>query len=386
MKPSPTATVSDHLLAPFARKTSSGRYLPEVDGLRFVAIAWVALFHMREHFFFEDPWQEIVGMNVLGFLAHRGHFGVQLFFAISGFILSLPFAMHHLGMSNKPVVVKSFYWRRVTRLEPPYVICLLALFLYHALHAPDLGAYLSESLPHLAASAGYLQQPIYSDWSTINHVAWSLEIEIQFYLLAPLICQVFRIASTIQRRLLFILSIIASALFHETSNGLLFRYLPGQLHYFLIGLLLVDFYLVTWNQEKSRHHWWDWLGLISWTLLPNWPLLRPFINDFLPVLTFFAFAGTLRGNCLSSLFRIRWLTVIGGMCYTIYLYHITIFGCITHYLNIQVGNPLSVGVNLAVTSLGVLFFSSILFLLIERPCMDPTWPAKLRKRFSQWAR
>ena len=52
--------------------------------------------------------------------------GVLLFFTISGFILGLPFARQYL-VAARPVSF-GFYRRRVTRLEPPYLISMLLLF------------------------------------------------------------------------------------------------------------------------------------------------------------------------------------------------------------------------------------------------------------------
>ena len=56
---------------------------------------------------------------------------MPLFFAISGFILALPFAEHYLSGAPRPTLGR-YYVRRVTRIEPPYVInltILLALML-----------------------------------------------------------------------------------------------------------------------------------------------------------------------------------------------------------------------------------------------------------------
>jgi peptidoglycan/LPS O-acetylase OafA/YrhL len=41
---------SDRILAPFQRRTSSGRYLPEIDGLRCLAVVLVVLFHSHGFF------------------------------------------------------------------------------------------------------------------------------------------------------------------------------------------------------------------------------------------------------------------------------------------------------------------------------------------------
>ena len=57
-------------------------------------------------------------------LLRTGHVGVQLFFIISGFVVALPFAMHHLA-DGKKVNLRRFFLRRLTRIEPPYMIALI---------------------------------------------------------------------------------------------------------------------------------------------------------------------------------------------------------------------------------------------------------------------
>ena len=51
-------------------------------------------------------------------------------------------------------------------------------------------------LPHFFASLFYAHGLVYGSWSEINAVTWSLEIEVQFYILAPLLCRVFSIRPT----------------------------------------------------------------------------------------------------------------------------------------------------------------------------------------------
>ena len=70
----------------FRRITTSGGYLAEVDGLRFVAIALVVVYHIIGYLGTSPPWA------VFEWIRHYGRYGVHLFFAISGFILAVPFA------------------------------------------------------------------------------------------------------------------------------------------------------------------------------------------------------------------------------------------------------------------------------------------------------
>src|SRR5712692_5459743 len=95
------------------RITSSGRFVPEIDGLRFVAITSVVLYHLHG-FVVSDA---VVPRTQDSFRAivEHGYRGVNLFYVISGFILGLPFAAHHL--KGKPAVsLQSYFLRRVTRL------------------------------------------------------------------------------------------------------------------------------------------------------------------------------------------------------------------------------------------------------------------------------
>src|SRR5581483_4845753 len=112
-----------------------------------------------------------------------------------------PFAAHHL-LGARRVSLKAYYWRRVTRLEPPYLLAMLLCFL-------TLVFYWGQSAralwPHLLASMFYLHNIVYYSpdtmgFSTINPVAWSLEIEVQFYILAPLLACVFLIRHKWLRR------------------------------------------------------------------------------------------------------------------------------------------------------------------------------------------
>src|SRR2546430_13501195 len=103
----------------FRRITTSGEVIPEIDGLRFIAIAAVILHHLG--LFVSTQRQADEGLLLLG------QNGVELFFAISGFILAVPFAMHYLN-AGKRVKLSRYFVRRFTRLEPPYLLSLLLLF------------------------------------------------------------------------------------------------------------------------------------------------------------------------------------------------------------------------------------------------------------------
>jgi peptidoglycan/LPS O-acetylase OafA/YrhL len=67
---------------------------------------------------------------------------------ISGFILGLPFAAHYLK-GKRAVPLRPYFLRRLTRLEPPYIINLLICFTLLVLVD---GASVRTLLPHFGAS------------------------------------------------------------------------------------------------------------------------------------------------------------------------------------------------------------------------------------------
>jgi peptidoglycan/LPS O-acetylase OafA/YrhL len=90
-----------------------------MDGLRFFAIVSVVMWHIaqlvrKDH----SVLQTTFNRDVVFPFMHIGTIGVPLFFAISGFVLSLPFAEHYLNGRSRPRIGK-YYLRRITRLEPP---------------------------------------------------------------------------------------------------------------------------------------------------------------------------------------------------------------------------------------------------------------------------
>ena len=182
--------------------------------------------------------------------------GVQLFFVISGYILAQPFLRQHVD-GGKPVSIGGFYLRRLTRLEPPYILSLL-LYAMVAAFGKHLGV-------HIAAQS-FLSSMLYVHnlhlfWPSVpslNLVTWSLEVEVQFYLLAPFLALLFCIRNVIARRAVLIGLILASAL---PSWGPMHGFmLPEQLCYFLVGFLLADLRVST--RTAWRSSLWD-LALIG---------------------------------------------------------------------------------------------------------------------------
>ena len=359
----------------FRRQTTSTTFIPEIDGLRFLAIFLVVVTHIQELYLERN--QVRLSFSRFWNFAERvfntGENGVLLFFAISGFILMLPFARYHLTRKN-PVSLNKYYLRRLTRLEPPYLIAMTLLFVLKLyVQKKDF----SELLPHFGATLLYVHTVIYQELSKITPITWSLEVEIQFYLLAPLLASVYKLPQKPRRTLLGGLIFIAPFLqyFFKLKH---FTFL-GTFQFFLVGFLLVDFYLC---QDKVTMEESLMIplgvvlaaGLILSQSTEFWGIF------FYPYLIFSFYYLVFNSTFWKSIFQNKVLTTIGGMCYSIYLLHfalISFTGTRTFSLKATRLYEPNILLQMALHLPIILFVSSIYYLLIEKPCMDPAWPKKV---------
>ena len=120
---------------------------------------------------------------------------VEFFFVLSGFILALPFARHYIKFTKK-VNLKSYFYRRLTRLEPPYIILMTVLCVAYV-YSDRIQ--ITEAINSFLASLVYSHNIIFNSPSFINVVAWSLEIEIQFYILVPILSLLFSVKNKNKR-------------------------------------------------------------------------------------------------------------------------------------------------------------------------------------------
>lgn len=368
--------LSTYLNGLFARKTSSGRVIPAIDGLRSLAIFAVIMHHLGGFVALRTPGVELQAarQTVSYRVTNVANYGVQLFFVISGFILALPFA-EQLLRNGRKVDLACYLKRRAYRLHPPYLVNLavLSLLLWCV-----KGEAWSEIGPHLLASAFYLHNVIYRSMSTINGVAWSLEIEVQFCLLAPLLAMVYRVRPATFRRCLTGLSIAAVVLWKWSIGGSVSYPLSGcivyYLDYFLAGLLLADFYVNSSRRpcEGSVGIVWNLLGLTgaaaSVALVVNESLAV-----LLPLSLSLVCAAAIRAPLWNWFFSLPTLAGFGGMCYTTYLYHFGVISLVGRYIA-----PMTAGCSYTVALAwqtvvmfpAIVVVSSVLFLLIEKPFMS----------------
>ncbi len=150
--------------------------LPGLDGLRGLACLLVFGVHFGQITRLQGQWGPF---DVARWLAN-GNTGVALFFALSGFLLGLPYWRAHAAGQPLPSAGR-FWLRRAARVLPAYFACLAALVIVNR-HWRESDAALDIGL-HLLMVFNFREASTLS----INPPFWTLAVEAQFYLLLPLL-------------------------------------------------------------------------------------------------------------------------------------------------------------------------------------------------------
>lgn len=147
-------------------------YFRGLDGLRALSVIAVI-------------WHHVTGPHEIGFLNH-GNRGVDLFFAISGFLVTTLLLRERRATGG--ISLRDFYIRRTLRIFPLYyaVLALYAVLVFATMRGTPKG---SEFWQHLPAFATYTSNWFLdfdrADSGIVFYFAWSLATEEQFYLFWP---------------------------------------------------------------------------------------------------------------------------------------------------------------------------------------------------------
>ena len=179
--------------APDALAASRNR-IDGIDLFRGLAIFLVLMNHVNMRLFLARlPYTHGLPRQLAKSLFWNGQFGVQMFFAVSGFLIA-SISLRRWGALSR-ISVAGFYKLRFARIAPLLLSLLAVLSLLHFAHLRDfvvpaktggLGrailAALTFHINVLEAHRGYLP----GNWD----VLWSLSVEEMFYLFFPLVCRV----------------------------------------------------------------------------------------------------------------------------------------------------------------------------------------------------
>ena len=366
-----TALTAEPAISP-EKSVSPARHVASLDGLRAFAVLAVMYYHARLPFY------------------HFGWIGVDLFFVLSGFLITTLLAKEHA--LNGRVSLPKFWGRRFLRLMPAYWlfvgICTILILRNVGTFTPDDGW---SKARYIASLWGYFTNyaPLELwQYQDISGPLWSLAIEEQFYfiwpflcalalmarrpwivgwllLLATLICRHFAVDDFILHTMLYTrgLSIIAGcAVALSLRNGLP-RWLRRAVNNALLrwGMIAVCIlFFATGTLVMKR---WGIAGMER-----AHQILVPLAALLFPCLTVMLWYGP--GDRISRTLSLRPMVYIGRISYGIYLYHALFKWLIWDkfpHLTEDFGWAVKVGLRTLAYFGGTIVFASLSYHAIERP-------------------
>ena len=219
----------------------AGNRLGVLDGLRGIAILLVVWFHVWQISWLRAPapW--------LQFIPETGFIGVHIFFFISGFVIIYPFIRAKIEGSDFPSW-GHFAYRRGIKIMPSYVLSLALMFAIGYQHAEQSGGTVRDIVTHLL----FIHNWFADTYGSINGVLWTLAVEVQFYVLFPLLCYAFlrspywSFIGMLTVALIFRMAIVGSPHFLQ-----LIEQLPAYLDFFSCGMLTAFLYISLRNRQLS---------------------------------------------------------------------------------------------------------------------------------------
>jgi peptidoglycan/LPS O-acetylase OafA/YrhL len=264
-----------------------GDRIPGLEGLRGLAAVAVLIYHVQRQLAPSTTELPVLSEGTL--LAH----GVTLFFVLSGFLLFRPFVVARLDNKRMPNT-RRYLVNRLLRIFPGYIAVLLvvSLLMRVAWLPPRADGEPSEygvlTLPQTLLEATLMQS--YLPWGvrTGLEVAWTLTVELTFYLMLPLLAAVAAragkpwVAVAIPVAVMFAVGI------------------AGKLWFVLSQAPLTE-------EQRTTFEWGaNWQSVISRSILVHADL---FAYGMLAALFFVALR---RGDLPAGLMRFRWVLGVGA--------------------------------------------------------------------------
>ncbi|MFV3307496.1 acyltransferase family protein [Pseudomonas sp. NY15181] len=334
------------------------KYRPDIDGLRAIAVLLVLTFH--------------AGFTQIS----SGFIGVDIFFVISGYLItSIITGQHAAGTFS----FSAFYVRRLLRLQPAILaVVLFSLVLATIFYLPDDYLRYLKSVKYLSLMTAnqFFERTTTAyagpdtEYLMLLHT-WSLAIEWQWYLFLPLM--LWAMLRWLPQRYQGVL--LVGLTFGSVCVAMwLSRHFPDKSYYFfvsrafefLIGGCVARFAEPSHLQGRlGTAAGIASLAVIGYCATRNEILLG--FPEYHAVAVCLATAmllhlGRSNGNPATRLLTVRPLVFVGGLSYSLYLWHWPIFA-LTRYL----GLPQSAAFSLLylVVAFGLSYLS---YCLIEQPC------------------
>lgn len=328
------------------------QYRPEIDGLRAVSVTAVVLYHAMPS------------------LAPGGFFGVDIFFVISGFLIT---RIIHDEIRAGTFSVFEFWKRRVRRIIPAFAVVCVASTILAAivLFPPD---FVDHSIDLMSAAGFVANITFYFNTHYFSAPAvlkpllhlWSLSVEEQFYLLFPLIALVAARLRCLASALVIlgIFSLISSLYFVRVDPSAVFYLLPFRAWELMLGagLVVCGF---RWSPAPMTAAIVSALGVLA--ILYSILVFDPAIESAASasVLPCLGAAAILRMNVRHSLSVVLSnapIVFLGAISYSLYLWHWPLLAFSRYYLM----GPLSLWQSIAVIFVSVVL-AALSWKFVEQP-------------------
>ena len=303
------------------------KYRKEIDGLRGIAIIPVILYHLNIPFF------------------SGGYIGVDIFFVISGFLIT---SIIHNNIKEKKFSLLDFYERRLRRIIPIlYLILILSIpFTLINFIEVDSRNFFESLFAVITFSSNFLFWLEEGEYFTRENSlkpllhTWSLSIEMQFYIIFPLIIIILEKVKKLKIMIIsstcFFSFLIANWLSLVNPDASFYLSLT-RIWELLLGSLCA-LLRISCNKVKSKS---DYICFFSFIIIFlsvfffNDKTLHPSFFSLFPVLaTCFLILFSEESNSFKRLLQFGPLVVVGLISYSLYILHFPMIAFLK-YLDIR---------------------------------------------------
>lgn len=337
------------------------KYRKDIDGLRSLAVLPVLFFH--------------AGFSLFS----GGYVGVDIFFVISGFLIT-QILLQELAEQRFSIV--RFYQRRARRILPALCSVLLFTTLFAAfIIPPELFREYGQSLVSVGIFASniffYLETGYFgfaAEKMPLLHT-WSLAVEEQFYIFVPpLLYLLYRAGLSVLGIVFVLLSLVSLGwsqyLLHDQQQGSSFFLIMSRAWELFAGSLIAIYQLDKRQVSPVKAQGSSLLGLgmiIGSIFLYQSQTLFPGVSALLPVIgTFLIISFCRQGTWVYRLLALTPMVWIGLISYSLYLVHQPVFA-LSRFLTIAEPSGL--------VFTGLILLSIVLaygnYRYVERPFRQP---------------